>query len=116
MIKNNPNENIEIGFGMFAEGDGASGEMAMEWIPLGGRLSPQLKCFHDGWSALSLFPDLIEKLGELDEDDSDGRPLAGATRTNRVHELPLRVKVRRLRAVQPSLPSLFSRRPKNISI
>ena len=42
--------------------------MKIQWIDLGlDKLVPQLECFEDGWSALSLFTDLIQKLGEVDD-------------------------------------------------
>lgn len=57
---------IEINFGMFAEEGGTSGEMTMEWEELSGKLCAKLKCFEDSWSALALFTDLIQKMGEVD--------------------------------------------------
>jgi len=61
------NSKISIYFGMYnIEDGGTSGEMEMVWIDLGGRLSARLESFHDSWIALSLFPDLIEKMGKSD--------------------------------------------------
>lgn len=57
---------IEISFGMFHPDGGTSGEMSIEWIKLDGKLCAKFVCFEDGWSALSLFPDLIKKMGEVD--------------------------------------------------
>ena len=63
-------ENIDVTFGMYDEDEGGTtGEMIMEWKELDGKLTAQLKCFEDSWSALSLFPDLIQKLGEADSDE-----------------------------------------------
>lgn len=59
---------IEVTFGMFHEQGGTSGEMTMEWIELNGKLCARLKCFEDAWSALSLFTDLIQKMGEIDSE------------------------------------------------
>ena len=59
-------ENIEINFGMFHPKGGTSGEMTMEWIEISGTLYAQLKSFEDSWSALSSFPDLIERMGKVD--------------------------------------------------
>lgn len=61
-------ERIEVRFGMFAEEGGTSGDITMEWVDLGlmDGLTARLKCFEDGWSALALFTDLIQKMGEFD--------------------------------------------------
>lgn len=61
-------DNIEINFGMFHPDGGTSGEMTMEWIELSGKLCARLKTFEDSWSALSLFTDLIQKMGEVDSE------------------------------------------------
>jgi len=65
--KNN-NDRTRVGFGMYAEEGGTSGEMEMEWIELGGKECAILKCFEDGWNALALFTDLIQKMGEVDSE------------------------------------------------
>jgi len=67
--KSLPKELPEINFGMYAEEGGTSGEMSMVWRNIGNKDTPQLRCFCDAWSALSLFPDLIKKLGEHDSED-----------------------------------------------
>jgi len=60
----------KVCFGMFCkDGGGTSGEMSMVWENICNKATPQLKCFCDGWSALSLFADLIKKLGEHDSED-----------------------------------------------
>jgi len=59
---------MEINFGMFHKHGGTSGEMNIEWVELDGKLCAKLKCFEDGWSALSLFKDLIRKMGEVDSE------------------------------------------------
>lgn len=51
---------------MYYPDGGTSGEMSIEWFELGGKLVPQLKCFDDGWSSLSLFGDLVGRMAELD--------------------------------------------------
>lgn len=56
----------EIMFGMYHPEGGTSGEMGMRWKELSGRQVPQLQVFDDAWSALALFTDVIEKLGEED--------------------------------------------------
>jgi hypothetical protein len=60
---------MEITFGMFEKGDGTSGEMSVRWEELGGKIVPCFRCFDDGWSALSLFTDLIKKMGEVDNEN-----------------------------------------------
>jgi len=45
-----------------------SGEMTMMWINLNNRQVPQLTAFDDSWSALALFGDLIQKMGEVDDE------------------------------------------------
>lgn len=59
-------DKIEVMFGMYDPEGGTSGEMCVEWKELGGELCARLKSFEDSWSALSLFPDLIQKMGDLD--------------------------------------------------
>lgn len=55
-----------IHFGMYAREGGTSGEMTMRWHDLGGKSVPRLEVFDDGWSALFLFQNLLEKLAEYD--------------------------------------------------
>ena len=58
-----------VHFGMYHSDGSTSGEMAMEWTELPGAWVPELRVFDDGWNALSLFPDLIERLGDLDDEN-----------------------------------------------
>lgn len=62
----NKSDKIEVDFGMFIEGDGGTGTITVEWNELGGELCAKLISYDDSWSALSLFTDLIEKMGEVD--------------------------------------------------
>ena len=63
-------EGEEVMFGMYAKDNGGtSGEMAMRWKDFSGHQVPQLQVFDDAWSALSLFTDVIEKLGEKDNEN-----------------------------------------------
>ena len=55
-----------IMFGMYGEGDGIYGEMAMEWEELGGKEVPKLKVYDDGWEVLASFQDLLQRLAEVD--------------------------------------------------
>ena len=61
----------EITFGMYAADDDGttSGEMKMQWVELGKRLTPQLCVFDDAWSALATFSDLIQRMAEVDSED-----------------------------------------------
>jgi len=58
----------EINFGMFHPQGGTSGEMIMRWLSLGNDKNPvaRLECFEDAWDVLSCYPDLLEKMAELD--------------------------------------------------
>jgi len=62
-----PNEQIDVYFGMYDPEGGTTGEMKMKWHDLGDeKPCARLESFEDSWSALSLFTDLIQKLGERD--------------------------------------------------
>lgn len=61
-------ESIQVMFGMYHPDGGTSGEMCMQWVQLD-TLTPQLTVYNDAWSALSLFEDVINKIGELDDMD-----------------------------------------------
>ena len=56
----------DVMFGMYGEGDGIYGEMAMEWEELGGKEVPRLKVYDDAWEVLASFQDLLQKLAEVD--------------------------------------------------
>jgi hypothetical protein len=53
----------------FSEDDGRTGEMQMEWQDIRGRDVPQLRVYDDAWSALATFHDVIDKLGEHDNEN-----------------------------------------------
>lgn len=61
-------EKIEVNFGMYGEDGGTSGEMSIKWHELDSKLCARLECFEDGWSALGLFSDVIEKLAAVDSE------------------------------------------------
>lgn len=44
----------------------SDGEIAMRWIPLTGKMVPQIQAFDDSWKVLACFSDLIDKLAEFD--------------------------------------------------
>lgn len=57
----------EILFGLFdPEEGGTTGGMVMEWVNIGGESVANLNVFEDAWSTLSLFTDLIQRMGEVD--------------------------------------------------
>jgi len=68
------NENPQIFFGLYEvnennQSEGSIGEMCMEWELINYQLTPQLKCFNDGWNALSTFSDLLAELAKYDNQD-----------------------------------------------
>jgi hypothetical protein len=56
-----------ISFGLHHPEGGTTGEMQMVWHALGGKAVPRLEVFDDGWSALSTFPEVTQRLGALDD-------------------------------------------------
>lgn len=59
----------EVMFGLDSPGGGTSGEMSVRWKELGGNNVPKLEVFDDGWSALATFPDVIEEMGKMDNEN-----------------------------------------------
>jgi len=59
----------EVSFGMYHPDGGTTGEMLVKWVWLDNKYTPKFECFDDGWNALSLFGDLIQKMGEVDSED-----------------------------------------------
>jgi hypothetical protein len=57
----------EVMIGMYHPEGGTTGEFAIRWKNIGGKSSAQLQVFHDAWSALLQFSDVLEKLGTLDD-------------------------------------------------
>lgn len=58
-----------ITFGFYYPHGGTSGEISVNWMKLDGEIIPQLTIFSDAWSALSNFHDLIDLLGQHDNED-----------------------------------------------
>lgn len=58
-----------VNFGMYHKDGGTTGEMLVEWKELSGQSVPQLKAYDDSWIALSLFADVIQILGEHDDEN-----------------------------------------------
>jgi hypothetical protein len=53
--------------GLYHPEGGTVGEMQFVFQALGGRVVPRLKCFDDGWYALSTFADLIARMGQAND-------------------------------------------------
>lgn len=64
-------EPVEVMFGMYTEDGGTTGEMSMVWVKSANKQWAILKCSEYNWSALSLFTDLIQKMGEVDSDSEE---------------------------------------------
>ncbi len=45
------------------------GEFCLAWYELGGKISPRLTVHDDAWAALSMMPDLIKAMGDLNGQD-----------------------------------------------
>ncbi|HBJ1646496.1 TPA: hypothetical protein LA462_000966 [Clostridium botulinum] len=56
-------------FGFYAPEGGTTGEVSVNWINLDGKIVPKLTVFSDAWSALSQFHELIDLLGQHDNED-----------------------------------------------
>lgn len=56
----------EVMFALHSPGGGVTGEIAMRWTRLSGRMVPQPQSFDDSWRVLSCFTDLIDKLADVD--------------------------------------------------
>jgi len=58
-----------IVFGLFCEDGSTSGTAKIEWEELGTETVPRLFCYDDGWAALISFSDVLEKMGERDDEN-----------------------------------------------
>lgn len=60
----------EISFGMYHPDGGTSGEATMIWTQFKNseKPVPELKCFDDGWSALSKFTNLFSDMSKVDSE------------------------------------------------
>ncbi len=61
-----PQDDTEVSFGLFSSGGGTIGEIIMQWSLVGGKMTAQMKSYHDSWKVLSCFGDLIDALAEFD--------------------------------------------------
>lgn len=78
--RNDP-ERREIMIGMYHPEGGTSGEMAIRWEYLSSRWIPQLQAYHDSWSALALFKDLIDELAKYDSQNPTEETIVEILRT-----------------------------------
>jgi hypothetical protein len=62
----------EVNLGMYDETDGGTtGEMSMRWYKIREDAPPyaRLEVFNDGWRVLASWPDVVARLGTLDDQD-----------------------------------------------
>jgi len=60
----------DIMFGLYDGKDGwTTGQMAMRWHPLCGKMVPRLEVFNDGWNVLKGFKDVIDALALKNNDN-----------------------------------------------
>jgi len=59
----------EVCFGFYHPEGGTTGEMNVEWKKINSVWTPRLKAFNDSWGALSQFHDLINAMGEQNDQD-----------------------------------------------
>lgn len=67
----------EVMFGLYPEGGGTTGEMAMRWTHVGGKSTPRLEVFSDAWAALAEFQDVITELAKFDSKDPSPEMFCG---------------------------------------
>lgn len=56
----------EVNFGMYYPKGGTAGEITMEWLTVGNKECPMLRCFDDAWKVLYSFSDVLQRLAEVD--------------------------------------------------
>jgi hypothetical protein len=59
----------ELMIGFYHPDGGTTGEFAIRWTNLGGKITPRLEAFDDAWNALYEFRDVLAKLAEHDSED-----------------------------------------------
>lgn len=63
-----PDLKDELMIGNYCEDGGTTGEFAIRWFLLSGRITPRLEAWDDSWMVLSGFTALIDQLGKFDSD------------------------------------------------
>jgi len=66
--KANSEDRTSITMGMYRPDGRTNGEVLVEWQELGGNQCAILKVFEDSWNVLSLFNDLIHRMGQVDSE------------------------------------------------
>jgi hypothetical protein len=67
----------EISLSLYSPEGDELGQFAIRWLKVGDGYAPRLDAFHDAWSALWRFADLLERLADLgDEGPAPSRVIA----------------------------------------
>lgn len=59
----------QVMIGFYHPEGGTTGEFAVRWMTVGGKVTPRLEVFDDAWHALYEFRDVLAKLAEHDSED-----------------------------------------------
>lgn len=59
----------EVNIGFYHPEGGTTGEFVVTWKELAGKVTPRLKAYDDGWSALFHFGDMLESMASIDGED-----------------------------------------------
>lgn len=59
----------QVTIGFYHPDGGTTGEFAIRWMNLSGKVTPYLKAFDDSWHALYEFHDVLAKLAEHDSEN-----------------------------------------------
>lgn len=59
----------EVNIGLHHRKGGSTGEFAVRWELLAGKLTPKLTAYDDGWSALFNFSDMLEAMAGVDDEN-----------------------------------------------
>ena len=70
----------EVMFGYYGSCGGTSGEIAMRWYAVDGKLTPCLECFDDGWHALGACKDVLDAIASLDNENISSRAFCALLR------------------------------------
>jgi hypothetical protein len=98
----------EITLGFYSPDGGTSGEFAIRWEQLSGKIIARLKAYEDSWSALANFNDVLQKLAELDGTEPDVETVAEVLKSCGVIDATPRVSpyTSRVSRVQDNVDSL----------
>ena len=59
--------NDEVTVGMYHPEGGTTGEFAIRWSEIGGKIVPMLCAFDDAWDALMMFRDVLEVMASVND-------------------------------------------------